>query len=197
VGLFDWLFRQRAATVQEVTPAATVEPSYRIPTVKFDPNRLTEAVKADLKKNVRMIKEFNESHFDQIYDVALRSVSRGMDQAILINAIMDLDLPDMTKQRAGEISRSLNFKAKALMDRDQKITLDIKHAIWMYSGAPCQLNHKKPSEKDIRQDTAHKAASGKRYEVAKGMLLNGRWTMPGRDEGCKCVSRSIIPGLDS
>ncbi len=197
MGLFDWLFRPRAATVQKVAPAATVEPTYRIPTVKFDPNRVTEAVKADLKKNVGNIKEFNESHFDQIYDAALLSVSRGMDLTILFNAIMALNLPDMTKQRAGEISRSLNFKAKALMDRDRQTTLGIQYAIWMYSGAPCQMNPKKPSAKDIRQDAAHKAANGKRYEVAKGMLLNGRWAMPGRDEGCRCVSRSIIPGLDS
>lgn len=72
----------------------------------------------------------------------------------------------------------------------------IKYAIWMYSGAPCHTNRKNSSAKDIRQDTAHRAANGKRYEVAEGMLLNGRLTLPGREEGRKCASRSIIPGLD-
>jgi hypothetical protein len=82
------------------------------------------------------------------------------------------------------------------MDRDRQKSLGIKYAIWMYSGAPCQVNPKKPSAKDIRQDAAHRAADGKPFEVAKGMLLNGRLTMPGREEGCKCSSRPIIPGLD-
>ena len=179
-----------------VAPARAVEPAYAIPTVKFDPKRVTEAVKADLKNNIKKLKEFDETHFDQIYNAALRSVSRGMDLATLFNAIMELKLPDMTKHRAGEISRSLNFKATALMNRDRQVSLGIKYATWMYSGAPCQMNPKKPSAKDIRQDAAHKAADGKRYEVAKGMLLNGRLTMPGRDEGCKCTSRPIIRGFD-
>ena len=179
-----------------VAPAKAVEQSYAIPTVKFDPKRVTEAVKVDLKKNIRKIKELDESHFDKIYEGALRSISRGRDLATLFNAIMELNLPSMTKQRAGEISRSLNDKATARMNRDRQVSVGIEYATWAYSGAPCYVNRKKPSAKDIRQDAAHKAADGKRYEVAKGMLLNGRLTLPGREEGCKCASRSIILGLD-
>jgi hypothetical protein len=109
---------------------------------------------------------------------------------------MQMNINGMTKQRAGAISLSLNNKATALMNRDQQVSLGVKYAIWVYSGAPCQTNPKKPSAKDIHLDATHKAADGKRYEVAKGMFLNGRWTLPGRDEGCKCASRSIIPGFD-
>jgi hypothetical protein len=178
-----------------VATARVVEPAYAIPTVKFDPKRVTEAVKTDLKKNIKKIKELDESHFDQIYEAALRSISRGRDLATLFNAIMSLNLPSMTKQRAGEISLSLNNKATALMSRNRQKSLGIEYAIWMYSGAPCQVNPKKPSAKDIRQDAAHRAADGKRYAVAKGMLLNGRLTMPGREEGCKCSSRPIIEGF--
>jgi hypothetical protein len=49
-----------------------VEPAYAIPTVKFDPKRVTEAVKTDLKYNIKEIKEFDQSHFDQIYDLGAR-----------------------------------------------------------------------------------------------------------------------------
>jgi uncharacterized protein with gpF-like domain len=179
-----------------VAPARTVESAYTIPTMKFDRMRVTEVVRADLKKNIQEIKEFDGSHFDRIYDAALRSISAGRELATLFNAIVQLNLPDMTKQRAGEISRSLNNKATALMNRDQQVSLGTKYAAWVYSGAPCQVNPKKPSARDIGQDAAHKAADGKRYEVAKGMLLKGRWTMPGQNEGCKCISRLIIPGFD-
>jgi uncharacterized protein with gpF-like domain len=181
---------------ERVTAGFRVLDAGRIPTVKFDPKRVTEAVKVDLKKNIRKIKEFDESHFDKIYEAALRSISGGRDMATLFNAITELNLPGMTKQRASDISGSLNNKATALMDQNRQESLSIKYAIWMYSGAPCQTNPKKPSAKDIRQDAAHKAANGKRYEVAKGMLLNGRYKWPGQDEGCRCASRSIIPGLD-
>jgi hypothetical protein len=83
------------------------------------------------------------------------------------------------------------------MNQDQQLSLGIKYATWVYGGAPCNLNPENPSAKDIRRDAAHRAADGKRYEVARGMALNGRLTMPGWEDGCKCVSRSIIPGLDS
>lgn len=172
-----------------------VESAYAIPTVRFDPNRVTDAVKDDLKNNIKGIKDFDDANFEQVYDAALRSITRGRDLAILFNAIMELNIPDMSKLRAGEISRILNNKATALIDRDQKLSLGIKYAVWVYSGAPCQNNPKKPSAKDIRQNEAHKAADGKRYEISQGMLINGRLTMPGRDEGCKCFSRAVIPGL--
>lgn len=168
---------------------------YKVPTVKFDTERVTEAVKVDLKNNIKKIKEFDESSFEKIYEAALQSVSRGRDLGVLAAAIMDLKLPAMTKRRAGEIALSLNNKATALMSRDQGMSKGIKYGIWSYSGAPCQINPKKPSAKDIRQDAAHKAADGKRYELAKGMRLNGKFTTPGREEGCRCASRAIIPGI--
>jgi hypothetical protein len=179
-----------------VAAASATQSAYAIPTVMFDPKRVTEEVEADLKNNIKKIEGFDESHFDQIYAAALQSVSRGRDLAILFNAIMALKLPDMTKQRTSEISLSLNNKATALMNRNQQVSLGIEYATWIYSGAPCQINPKRPSAEDIRQDAAHKAANGKRYEVITGMFVNGRLTMPGRDEGCKCSSRSIIPGFE-
>jgi hypothetical protein len=109
---------------------------------------------------------------------------------------MGLNLPNMTKKRASEISILLNKQSTAMINRDPQVALGIKYATWIYSGAPCQLNPQKPSAKDIRRNAAHKAVNGKRYEVAKGMLLNGKRTWPGRDEGCKCVSRSNVEGFD-
>jgi len=179
-----------------LAPARAAQPAYAIPTVEFDPEWVTEAVKADLKHNIKDINEFDESQFDTIFDAALLSISRGGDLARLFTTIMALNLPDMTKQRASEISRSLDSKAMALINRDRQVSIGVKYATWVYTGAPCQTNPKKPSAKDTLQDAAHRAANGKRYEVMSGMLLNGRLTWPGREEGCKCFSRPIIPGLD-
>jgi hypothetical protein len=169
---------------------------YSLPTVRFDPARVTNEIKADLRKNVEATKEFERSHFDQVYEAALLSVSRGGDLAVLFNAIMALHLPGMTKKKAGAISSSLNSKATALMTRDQQLAVDAQYAVWMHSGAPCIPNHRSASDDEFRRADAHKAANGRRYEVATGMLIDGRWTRPGVDEGCKCVSRIIIPGLE-
>ena len=196
VGLLGRMFKRKTATTRDVATTTALEPTYSIPTVKFDPKQVTEAVKADLAKNIKNIGEFDESNFEIIYAAALRSTSRGGDLATLFGAIMELNLPGMTKRWASQICLSLNNKATALMNQDRQVSLGIKHAIWVYSGAPCQMNPQKPSPKDIRQDAAHRAAGGKRYETRKGMLLNGRLTLPGREEGCKCLSRPIIAVFD-
>ena len=94
------------------------------------------------------------------------------------------DLPE-------QIARLLNNKATALMDRERQGSLGIKQAHWLYSGAPCELNPKKPTG----QDTAHRAANGKLYDVSTGIFLNGKWTWPGVEPGCRCISKSVVPGF--
>jgi uncharacterized protein with gpF-like domain len=163
-----------------------------IPTIEFDSSQMTEVIKADLASNIKMIKEFDGTEFNRIYSAALQSVTKGGDLGLLAKAIMDMNLPDMTKRRAGEISASLNNKAKALMTQQRQIKAGIKYAIWTSARVSCDP----PSATDTRQTLAHLKASGKRYEVAKGMFISGRRTLPGRDEGCKCFSRPVLSGFD-
>jgi uncharacterized protein with gpF-like domain len=155
-----------------------------IPTVKFDATNVTEAVKAALRDNIKSLGEISSGHFDMIYNAAVRSITAGRDLRILYLALVTID--GMSRRRAEDISRSLNNKATALMDAERQERLGIKYAVWLYSGAPCGPGH----------DAAHKAANGKRYAVDKGMLLHGQWTRPGREDGCKCVAKPVIPGFD-
>lgn len=185
--MFGWGKKDRKKPAPE--PA---QPVNRIPTVKFDPTRVTDAVLDDLKANVRALPEVSADDFETIYQAAFRAISVGGALNIIYAALMDID--GMTKPRASDISRSLNSKAKAIMDAEQQTKLGIKYATWLYSGAPCRVNPKEPGGEE--QDAAHKEANGKPYLVTKGMLLNGRWTWPGREDGCKCVSKSMIKGLD-
>lgn len=157
-----------------------------IPTVKFDAAKVTEAVKADLRKNIKSLKEIGAGDFDKIYEAALRSITAGRALHIVYQALMTID--GIHKRRAEDISRSVNNRATALMQSEEQERLGIKYAIWLYSGAPCG---------SAQQDATHKAAKGKPYLVSKGMLLGDRWTWPGRDNGCKCVSKSVIAGFDS
>jgi hypothetical protein len=171
------------------------EPAYGIPTVKFDASRVTEAVRADIKKNIKVIEEIDQNHFDKVYDATIRSESAGGDLYSLSIALMQMNIDGMTKRRAGQIALFLHFKATAVMNREGQISLGIEYARWRYSGAPCEINPKKPTEQEIRQNEAHRDADGKLYEVSKGMFLDGKWTWPGYEDGCKCFSRSLIRGF--
>jgi hypothetical protein len=162
-----------------------------IPTVKFDTSRVTDAVKADLRKSISLLGDVDQKHFEPIYDAAFRSISAGRDLHLLYKALLQMNIDGLTKRRAGDIARQLNNAATALMNREQQELLGVKQAQWLYSGAPCEIDLKAPTG----QDAAHRAANGKKYEVSKGMFLNGKWTWPGVEAGCKCVSKSVIPGF--
>lgn len=121
------------------------------------------------------------------------AITAGGDLYALSVAIMQMNIDGITKKGASQIALTLVSKARAAITREHQQRLGITEAIWLYSGASCEINPKKPT---VRQDASHKAANGKRYKVAEGMFLDGKWTWPGREEGCKCVSRSIVPELE-
>jgi uncharacterized protein with gpF-like domain len=170
-------------------------PSHRIPTVKFDTSRVTDAVKTYTWENITLLEDIEPKYFDQVYDAALRSISAGQDLSVLYNALLQININGMTKRRAADIALLLNNKATALMNRVHHQPLGITRAIWLYSGAPCELNPKNPTDQDIRQDAAHRAANGKQFEINAGMFLDGKRTWPGVEPGCRCSSRPVVHGF--
>lgn len=180
--MFGWGKRGRKIRASEPGQLAS-----RIPTVKFDPTRVTDAVLADLEDNIRALPEVGTEDFGVIYQAALQAISAGGALHIISAALMSIE--GMTMGRAGDISRSLDFKAKAIMNAEQQTKLGIRYAMWRHSGATCRLGGEE-------RDAAHKAANGKPYLVSKGMFLNGEWTWPGYQDGCKCISKSMIPRLN-
>jgi uncharacterized protein with gpF-like domain len=163
----------------------------RIPTVKFDASRVTDALKADLRKNISLLDDVDQKHFEPIYDAALRSISAGRDLHLLYKALMQMSIDGLTKRRAEDIARQLNNAATAFINKERQEAVGIKQAKWLYSGAPCEINFKTPTG----QDAAHRAANGKVFDVSKGMFLNGKWIWPGVEPGCNCVAKSIVPGF--
>lgn len=174
------------------TSENTLQPVAGTPEASFDPTIMVETVKAALKSNIRSLPEFDKPHADQLYDVASVAAPNG-DLAAIFNSIQEMKLPGMTKARASEIARSLSRETKAFINRERQLALGITQAIWMYPHAPCMVNPKNPSDAEKQQDAAHRAADGKQFELAKGMLLNGKMTWPGREAGCKCASRPVLP----
>jgi hypothetical protein len=73
------------------------EPAYSIPTVKFDASRVTNTVKASLRKEITLLEEIDRNHLDQVYDAALRSITAGRDLSILYKALKRMNINGMTK----------------------------------------------------------------------------------------------------
>ena len=155
------------------------KPAYQIPTVRFNPACWTKTVKADMRKNIKALKDIAPEKIDVIYEAALSAFRNGFDlhrfcQALMANGI--------SKKRSTEIALNLFSKANALISAERTEKLGIKYALWRYSGAPCG-----------EHDAAHKAADGRPFLLSKGMLINGQWTLPGREDGCKCLARPLVP----
>jgi hypothetical protein len=192
----SWLRRILRPDAQQpdVKPSPTpAKKQLMMPTVNFDPSLVTKKVKADLRQNIEQLEDIPKKHVREIYDAAIGMIEAGGYAPLLYNALLKLD--GMPTGRAGEITRTLASKANSLTVQEHRVRLGITHAIWMYSNAPCMVNPRHPTDADRKQDAAHHAANGKRFEVGKGLLIDGEWTLPGRGKGCKCVSRSVIPGL--
>jgi hypothetical protein len=164
-----------------------------IPTVKFDSATVGRSVKANLRTNIESLDDVGKEHIRPVYEAALGCVLAGGDLHVLSVALMKIE--GMPKERAAEIARSLHSKAKAQIDRERQASLGITHAKWMCSNAPCMRDPVHRMVADVQQDSAHRLANGTRYEISKGLFVDGKWTWPGVEEGCKCSSRAILPGL--
>ena len=142
---------------------------------------IQEALDATITENVSLIRSIAQQHLGHVEQLVMRSVTAGRDVGGLKKALHEQ--LGVTQRRAATIARNQNNMATATVCRARQQELGIKRAIWVHSSAG---RHPRPE---------HVAANGKEYDVDKGMWLERRWTWPGREINCRCVSRSIIPGL--
>lgn len=157
-----------------------------LPTVKADPSKVTDAVKADLRLAVAGLEDLPESAKEQVYQIALRA-SVSLDLFEMTEALKGLGL---SKPHSIELSHWLPKRARALITRDERIALGMTEAVWVYSGAPCAV----PGDDGSKvRDEAHRLANGKKFNVAEGLSVHGDQTWPGYEKGCKCSSKSVLP----
>jgi SPP1 gp7 family putative phage head morphogenesis protein len=142
---------------------------------------IREALDATTAENVSLIKSIAQQHLGQVEQLVMRSVTAGRDVGGLKKDLQQQ--LGVTQRRAALIARNQNNMATATVCKTRQMELGITKAIWVHSSAG-----RKP-----RPD--HVAFNGKEYDVKKGAYLEGVWTWPGREINCRCVSRSIIPGL--
>ena len=175
--MFGWIFGKRNSSRQKSEPAR----SYGIPTVKLNQAWWTDTVKADLRKNIAALENIPPGSVDAINEAALSAFRYGFDLQSLSQAFQ---AHGINRKRAREIALNLSSKTDSLMWAEHYERTGTKEAIWLYSGAPCK-----------HDDDLHKAANRKRYDASKGLFLNGKWTLPGYEDGCKCVGKPVVKGF--
>lgn len=150
-------------------------------TVRFRHTQATQrAFDASLSGNVGLIRSIGQQYLHRVEETVWRSVNSGYDVAQLSKELRK-DF-GVSERRAAFIARDQTNKAKAVIEKARRQELGITEAIWMHSHAG---KEPRPS---------HVAANGKRFDVAKGMYLDGKWVQPGEEINCRCSSRAVIKG---
>jgi|SRR5579862_1359005 len=142
-----------------------------------------DVFKATLEQQVGLIKSIATEHLADVQGAVMRSVQAGHDLGTLTKQLQERY--SLSKNRAATIARHQNNLANATITRARQTELGITTATWLHSGGG---KHPRPS---------HVAQSGKPYEIATGWFDPDEraWVRPGELINCRCVSKSIIPGL--
>ena len=162
-----------------------------IPTIKFDRKLVTKEVKSHVNMLVGEIDELGFFGRLKIKSIAIEAVSRGRDAALLYNALSNY----VSKKQASLITIDIINSSTSIINTQRMISAGIIQAKWMFSGTNCGINFNLTPE-EAEMNDAHMQANGMIYDIRKGAFLNGRWTHPGMERGCKCCARSIIQGLE-
>lgn len=150
-------------------------------TVQFNLSReANDVLQATIGENIALIKSIGQEHLTQVEGLVMRSVQQGRDLGALTKDLHERH--GVTKRRAAFIALDQNNKATATITRVRQQSLGITEATWLHSHGG----------KEPRQ--SHLAADGKKFDVRKGMLIDGEYIWPGQLPRCRCVSRSIIRG---
>lgn len=150
--------------------------------VEFKTTRtVNDVFQATVGEQIGLIKSIASEHLSEVQGMLMRSVQQGRDLSSMSQELQAR--LGVTKRRAALIARDQNNKATATITRVRQQELGITEAEWMHSAGG---KTPRPS---------HVAASGKKYDIAKGMYLDGVWTWPGREINCRCVSKAIVPGF--
>lgn len=152
-------------------------------TVRF---QMTQAAKegyqAVLAENVGLIKSIPAEYLLDVQQKVWGAVKSGYDLETLTKGLQ-ADY-GVSFRRASLIARDQSNKAKAVIEQIRRQELGIEEADWQHSGGG-----KEPRK-------SHVEANGKRFKLAKGMLIDGEYIMPGYLINCRCTSRAIIPGFE-
>lgn len=152
---------------------------------KFTP-AMKDAFQASLAENITLIRSIPKRYLGQVEGIVARSYATGRDLATMTKAIRKLY--PKAAQSAELIARDQSNKANSVVENARRQQIGITKAVWMHSGGG-----KHPRREHVKAD-------GRIYEIARGCPIKNEkgqleYIQPGEKINCRCVSRSVIPGL--
>lgn len=140
---------------------------------------MQDVAKAAVVENVALIKSIPQQYFMEVEGIVMRGYSRGRDLQEITTELRSRY--GITKRRAVLIARDQSNKLNAVTTQARRQELGITEAIWQHSHGG-----KEPRK-------SHVAADGRKFEIAKGCLIDGKYILPGEEINCRCVSKSVLP----
>lgn len=140
--------------------------------------QVEEMTQIAIGENVALIKSVGSQYLDNVRAAVWRSVKDGYDAESLVKQLSHID--GVSERRAKNIARDQMVKANQAFEDARAAELGIKEAYWVHSAAGKSY---RPS---------HVKANGTRYEIEKGLYLDGEWTTPGFLINCRCRKRLVI-----
>lgn len=150
---------------------------------------MRDAFNASLNENVGLIKSIPQHYLNQVEGIVARNYAAGRDLATMVKELRSLY--PKAQRRAVLIARDQSNKANSVVEDARRLQLGITEAIWLHSGGG----------KHPRKN--HQKADGTTYDVRKGCPVRDErtgvleWIKPGQKINCRCVSRSVIPGINA
>lgn len=140
---------------------------------------MQQAYQGVIGEQVGLIRSIAGQHLDNVQRLVMESVSRGRDLHFLSKELRSRY--GITKRRAALIARDQNNKATATLQSARQLEMGITHGIWRHSHAG-----KEPRPSHVKAD-------GEKFNLRKGMFLDGKWTLPGHEINCRCWYSPILP----
>lgn len=138
----------------------------QLPTAPFGTSHLTAPALTDLDGNVPRLPESTAANFEAIYAASLHSFASSAGQHTLPCRLMTMGINGMTHERAAETSRQLCFRAREMMDRNQRLKLGVTKANAGQGNARRMADPAAPPPADLKRDSGHRAASRRLYTAS-------------------------------
>lgn len=141
------------------------------------------ALQASIAENVSLIKSIPSQYLSQVEGSVMRCAARGGDLKTLSEELHTRY--GITRNRAALIARDQNAKANAVMARARTLDIGFTEGVWHHSHAGREPR------------ASHVAFDGKKFDIAKGALIDGEYIQPGQLIGCRCFFTVVIPNYTS
>jgi uncharacterized protein with gpF-like domain len=134
-----------------------------------------KAYGAIIAEKVALIDRLPAKYRQEAYELIWVHVMKGYDASGLARQLSDR--LGMAPDKAKLIARSQCNMARAVMQNAERMEMGIREAVWQYK-TRCRIR-------------SHTAFDGRRYLLAQGVSLDGKWLWPNSEPSCYCASIDI------